>query len=226
MHLHGEASRRGLAERAYAESPLLHALWRDPRRTDDIAAGGDRRRTQLGLPLLLATRCRADNARADRSRFLLRSQRVSRLAGACGRTDMARTQRPLRYLRATAATTAGMRSPYGVSRIEAGPNRQRRPIPEATRHLWSGALAAYVFLIDGHEMIRSPGAGCRIRADGPQALAGSHQGILGVPRLTPTVHVLESHVLGGARSPADARWQGHYSSRAAPRWSSSTNGNR
>src|SRR4051794_13008975 len=103
VYLHGKSSRGGSAKRPHAEGPLLHTVRRNPRRPYDIAAGGDRRRTQLGLPLLLAARRRIDNARADRSRFLLRGRRVSRLVGACNRTHVAWAQRSLRCLRATAA---------------------------------------------------------------------------------------------------------------------------
>ena len=57
------------AQRADAARALPRADGLDPRRGDDVAARGARRRPQLGLPLLLAARRRDVGARARRPRL-------------------------------------------------------------------------------------------------------------------------------------------------------------
>ena len=54
VHLPGPLSRRGAGLADGAEGDDLGDDRRRDRRADDLAAGGDRRRAQLGLPLLLA----------------------------------------------------------------------------------------------------------------------------------------------------------------------------
>ena len=61
----------------------LRADRRHRRRADDVAAGADRRRAQLGLPLLLAARRDVHAARADPRR--LRATRRARGASGCSR---------------------------------------------------------------------------------------------------------------------------------------------
>ena len=56
------------AQRARAEAADLRAVRRDGRGADDVAAGGNRRRTQLGLPLLLDSRLELHHRRAARAR--------------------------------------------------------------------------------------------------------------------------------------------------------------
>ena len=58
---------------------------RHRRRADDVAARADRRRAQLGLPLLLAARRDVHALRADARRLHRRGARVARLAAARGR---------------------------------------------------------------------------------------------------------------------------------------------
>ena len=67
---------------AHAQGPHLRADRRDRRRRDDVAAGEDRRRTQLGLPVLLGPRRGADAERARRRRLRRGGRSVARLAAA------------------------------------------------------------------------------------------------------------------------------------------------
>src|SRR5205085_5582019 len=69
----------------HAEGAYLCAHRRAGRGADDLAPGGDRRRAQLGLPLLLAARCDAHAPSADERRLLRRGARLARLADARGR---------------------------------------------------------------------------------------------------------------------------------------------
>ena len=63
LHVPRGVGRRGSPLAADAEGADVRADRGDRRRSDDVAPGGDRRRPQLGLPLLLAARCDADVAR-------------------------------------------------------------------------------------------------------------------------------------------------------------------
>src|SRR3546814_14627023 len=61
-------SGRGAPERGHPEAADLRAVGRRGRRSDDVAAGMDRRKPELGLPLLLAAGRGADDARIHRPR--------------------------------------------------------------------------------------------------------------------------------------------------------------
>ena len=63
-----DRARAGAALRADAEGSPVPADGRDRRRADDLAARGDRRRPQLGLPLLVAARLDLHALRAARGR--------------------------------------------------------------------------------------------------------------------------------------------------------------
>ena len=69
----------------HAEGAHVRTDGRHRRRPDDLAAGGARRRPQLGLPVLLAARRDADAARVPESGLRRRSARLARLAAACDR---------------------------------------------------------------------------------------------------------------------------------------------
>ncbi len=56
LHVRGPAPRGGAEITHHAEGAHVLADGRDRRRADDVAAGGDRRRAELGLPILLAAR--------------------------------------------------------------------------------------------------------------------------------------------------------------------------
>ena len=68
--------RRGRAQRARAQGADERADRRDRRCGDHLAARRDRRRAELGLPLLLAARLGADAERALRARLRGRGERV------------------------------------------------------------------------------------------------------------------------------------------------------
>ena len=80
----GELAGRGAPLADHAEGAHLRADRRHRRRAHHLAAGADRRRAQLGLPLLLAARRHAHAARADERRLLRRGARLARLAAARG----------------------------------------------------------------------------------------------------------------------------------------------
>ena len=69
---------------AGAEGAHVRADRRDRRGADDLAAGADRRRAQLGLPLLLAPRRDADAARDAERRLRARRPRPG-ASGCCAR---------------------------------------------------------------------------------------------------------------------------------------------
>ena len=79
---------------AHAQGAHLRADRRHRRRADDVAARVDRRRAQLGLPLLLAARRDAHAARAaSRAGYVEEARRLARLAAARGRRATRRTCR-------------------------------------------------------------------------------------------------------------------------------------
>ena len=69
----------------HAQGADVRADRRHRRRADDVAARADRRRAQLGLPLLLAARRDVHAVRADDRRLHRRGGRVAQLAAARGR---------------------------------------------------------------------------------------------------------------------------------------------
>ena len=99
---------------------------RDRGGADHLAARADRRRAQLGLPLLLAARRDADAARDAERRLQRRGGGLARLAAARGR---GRPGRPPDHVRARAASggsTSASSTGSRATRVEAGAGRQRR----------------------------------------------------------------------------------------------------
>ena len=86
-----------------AEGAHVRADRRDRRRPDDVAAGVDRRRPQLGLPLLLAARRDADAARAAQRRPRRRGGALAAVAAARGRRRPGRPPDHVRRRRRAAA---------------------------------------------------------------------------------------------------------------------------
>ena len=82
LHVRGRLPRRGadLADRAQGDD--LRDDRRGDRGADDVAAGGHRRRAQLGLPLLLAARLGARARGAARRRLHRRGAGLPRLPAA------------------------------------------------------------------------------------------------------------------------------------------------
>ena len=106
---------------------------RHRRRADHLAARADRRRAQLGLPLLLAARRHAHAARADERRLLRRGACLARLAAARGRRQPGADADHVRHRRRAAAAASG-RSPWlpGLRGLRAGAHRQRRRTPSSS----------------------------------------------------------------------------------------------
>ena len=114
-------------------APLAHrpqgtdvsAYGRDRRRADDVAAGVDRRRPQLGLPLLLAARRDAHAPRPPPLQPRRRSGRVAALADARDRRRPGR--RPGHVRRRRRAAPDGVRGSVArrLRGFEAGADRQR-----------------------------------------------------------------------------------------------------
>ena len=101
-------SRAHVARRAQGAD--VPADRRDRRRADDVAAGADRRRAELGLPLLLAARRDVHALRADERRLHRRGAGLARLAAARGRrrsgegADPLRRRRPAPHRASTSST--------------------------------------------------------------------------------------------------------------------------
>ena len=140
--VHGRRA-RGVARPAAplahgAEGADLRADRRHRRRADDVAARVDRRRAQLGLPLLLAARRDADAARAAAGGPRRRGARLAQVAAARGRgrsrrpADHVRRRRRAAPDRVRAAVAAGLRG------LGAGAHRQRRERAAPARRLRRG----------------------------------------------------------------------------------------
>ena len=143
----GAVARRGRAFLHHLESAHVRADRRHCRVADDVAAGGDRRRAQLGLSLLLAARFHVRAVRADERRLQGGSARVARLAAARGggrSVEAADHVRP-----GGRAPPARIRSAVAarLRRLEPRPRRQRRGLAVAARCLRRG---------DGHAVSRAP----------------------------------------------------------------------
>ena len=106
-----------LADRA--QGAHVRADRRDRRRSDDVAARADRRRAQLGLPLLLAARRDVHALRADERRVQRRGARVARLAAARRRRRSREDADPLRRRRANAASPSSSSTGCRATRARA-----------------------------------------------------------------------------------------------------------
>ena len=106
---------------------------RDRRGSHHVAARGLRRRTQLGLPLLLAAR-RRTHPRVAAGRGLRRGGgRVARLAVARRRRRPGRPADHVHRGRRASAARAGAHPPEGLRRQPPGADRQRRGVAAAER---------------------------------------------------------------------------------------------
>ena len=77
LHLSGRMARRGASIAHHPQGAHLSTDGRYRRRADDVASRAGRRRSQLGLSILLAARCDTDAPRADERGILPRSGRVA-----------------------------------------------------------------------------------------------------------------------------------------------------
>src|SRR5215216_5489989 len=99
LYLRGTLPRRGRSQRPGAETDDLRTLRRPGSGADHLAPRGDRRRTELGLPLLLATRRVVHVARTVRPRLPGGGRGLPRLAAARHAPNLARAPRTLRRIR-------------------------------------------------------------------------------------------------------------------------------
>ncbi len=183
-----------------AEGTHVPADRRDRGGADDVSAGADRRRPQLGLPLLLAPRRDVRTRRAARERLRGRGPSVAELAAADRRRRPGRPPDHVRPRRRAAAARARAALADGVRGIEAGPGRQRRQHPVPAGRLRRG---------DGRP---PPGAAAPHRAGRPvvgdpapdaresrAALARAGRGDLGGSRAAAPLHPLEGDGVGRVR---------------------------
>ncbi len=112
--------------------------WRHRGRADDLASGADRRRAELGLPVLLAPRRQLRALRARRQRLRRGSRLLAGLAPARrrrrpgGHPDHVRPRRRAATARIRAAVARRLRG------LEARPSRQRREHAVPARRLRRG----------------------------------------------------------------------------------------
>ena len=194
-------ARRGRAFLHHLESAHVRADRRHCRGADDVAAGRDRQRAQLGLSLLLAARFHVRAVRADERRLQGGSARVARLAAARGggrSVEAADHVRP-----GGRAAPARIRSAVAarLRRLASRPRRQRRGLAAAARCLWRG---------DGHAVSRAPrrhSAGARFVDAAARAaeisrgqLGSAGRRHLGSARAAASFHAFESGGVAGVRS--------------------------
>ena len=121
-----------------AEGADVRADRRHRRRADDVAAGVDRRRPQLGLPLLLAARRDADAARAAERGTRARGGAVAALAAARGRRRSGRPPDHVRRRRRAAADGVRAAVARRLRGLRAGARRQRCERAAPARRLRRG----------------------------------------------------------------------------------------
>ena len=138
LHVRRPLLRRRLPLADGAEGDDVRPDGRHRRRADDLAPGADRRRPELGLPVLLAPRRQLRALRARRQRLRRGGRRLAGLAPARrrrrpgGHPDHVRPRRRAATARVRAAVARGLRG------LAAGPGRQRREHAVPARRLRRG----------------------------------------------------------------------------------------
>ena len=128
--------RRGRPEIAdHAEGAHVRADGRDRCRADDVAAGGDRGRAKLGLPLLLAARRLVHAGAAGAGRLHGGGCCLARLAVPGDRRRPEPAADHVRHRRRAPADGARAALVVRLRRLEAGAHRQRRQRAVPARHL-------------------------------------------------------------------------------------------
>ena len=139
LQLPGDGDPRGAAQRAHPARALPRADRLDPRRGDDVAAGGDRRRPQLGLPLLLAARRGDDRPRPRRPRLPRGGRGAAALGRRLHRPHRAATRsgctRSTRSTGSSSGPEAVIDTLPGYAGLPAGAGRQRRQPPDPARRV-------------------------------------------------------------------------------------------
>ena len=123
----GRLPRRDPPVAARAEGAHLRADRRHRRRADDVAARGDRRRAQLGLPLLLAPR-RDAHAAGDAAAPATATRRRRGASGSCARSPATRPTLQIMYGIAGERRLDERELDWlpGLRGLDAGAGRQRR----------------------------------------------------------------------------------------------------
>ena len=114
------------AQRARAQADDLRAVRRIGRRADHVAARGDRRRAQLGLPLLLDSRFELHDRRAAAARMPRRGAVAVLVVHAGDGADRAGAPRPVSPRRRRRPATSASLALTGYRGSRAGARRQRR----------------------------------------------------------------------------------------------------
>ena len=129
------------AQRPHPARPVPRTDRRHPRGRHLVAARGDRRRPQLGLPVLLAARRRDDRAGTGRPGLARRGRPAGHL-DAAGRRQHRRppgaAAPAVRGRRQRTGRRGGHRHPARVRRVPAGTRRQRRQPPGPARRVRAG----------------------------------------------------------------------------------------
>jgi len=132
--------RRGVARSGgplayHIEGAYLYADGRNRRGAHDFAAGTSRRRAQLGLPLLLASRRDLCTVRAHDRRLHRRSACLASLAAARDRRQTVAGEHHVRRHGRAPATGARARMAARLRRLRSGAHRQRRLRAIPTRRI-------------------------------------------------------------------------------------------
>src|ERR671912_50806 len=127
--LRGTLPRHGRTQRLGAEADDLRSVRRSRRGTDHLAPRDDRRRPELGLPLLLATRRLVHLACSVRPWLQGGGGSLHRLAAARHTPDLARAPGALRCVRRGEATRTGVGASGRLRGVSPGADRQRRSGP-------------------------------------------------------------------------------------------------
>ena len=173
---------------------------RDRGGADHLAARGDRRRPQLGLPLLLAARRDLHALRAAEVRLPRRGGGLAALAaqggGGLARADAA----ALRHRRRAAAARARARLAPGLRRQPSGPHRQPGADPGAARRARRDdgrpARRARAPARPARRRLAAAGQAGRVHGEVLDRPRPRH---LGDARAAAALHPLQGDGLGGAR---------------------------
>ncbi len=200
VQVRGRLRRGGSRIAGGPEGALVRADRRHRRRTDDVAAGGDRRRPQLGLPLHLAARRDVHAVRVDERGLHRRGPRLAQLASPRRRGRPRERADPLRRRRRAARAGARARVAARLRGLGAGADRKRRARAVPARRVRRG---------DGRA---APGAGrgpagrrpCLVAAARDHGLprgrlGAAGRGDLGGARPAAPLHALEGARLGRVR---------------------------